>query len=136
MSFLYLRNQEPGVARYSAGAGLYDFAMDGGAQGSIDMGVFIPEFAVITRFNVTTLTAPVGAGASISFGISGSVQLLMVTTGIAAFVINQTLQGVDFNANPQMTGATANVPILMTISGAALTAGKLKFDIEYAEYDF
>lgn len=112
--------------------GQYSFATDGGAQGAISLGVFLPATSVIRSFSVVTRTAPVGVGATISFGFSGSVQALMVTTGITAFVIATAMIGVDLNASPLPLAAFSEV--IMTIATANLTAGIINFEIGYDEY--
>lgn len=132
---LYIRSKKRSYPTKRAGQ--WDFANAGGAISNITLGVFIPANAVITRFYVKTLTAPVGAGGSISFGIATATQLLMVTTGIAAFVVGQVLEGIDFNANPTMASTTpGEAPqITMTISATIQTAGRLAFAIEFDEFD-
>lgn len=136
MDQVYVKNRLY-TGRATTVSGQYNFAQDGGAQGTITSSVFIPGVAVIERFVVKVLTAPVGAGASISFGITGNTQFLMVATGVAAFIVNTVIQGVDFNANPAMASATVGtaIPITMTITAADLTAGRLIYEVTYTEYD-
>ena len=111
-------------------AGLYDFAINGGAIGTINMGVYIPKFAIVTSFKVAVLTTFVGAGAVIAFGLTpGTSQLLMVNSGVEQFTANAAINGVDLSANPFL--ATDFLQVTMTISTAALTAGKLKFLINH-----
>lgn len=138
MSVIYLKNGKDGNSFTSVQGGLYDFPVDGGAVSSINTLVTIPGLAVVRWFLVKVLTAPTSAGAAtISFGIAGSTQFFMTTTGIAGFVINTQVAGVDFNANPQTVSNTlgTGIPVLMTIGTAALTAGKIAFEVGYTEYD-
>ena len=114
-------------------AAVYDFAVDGGAISSINMGIFIPNNAVVNRFFVKTNTAPTGATATISFGHAGDTDAFMVVNGIAAFVVGEDLQGVDFTANP--LEMTAFRQLQITIATAALTAGVIIACIAFTELD-
>ncbi len=136
MSVIYIRNRKRSFSTVRAGE--YDFAKDGGTAGAINTGIFIPALAIIKGFFVKVITAPVGVNATLSFGYTGSVQALMVTNGVAAFVINTVLQGVDLRANPFMASTTFGnaTEVLMTIGTANLTAGRIAFEVEFTEYDF
>lgn len=111
--------------------GQYSFAIDGGAQSTIGLGVWLPVNSVIRGMIAIVRTAPVGAGASLSFGITGSTQALLVTTGVAAFLGNTSVPGVDFDLNPLNVLAFSEVTI--TISGAALTAGRIIAAVTFDE---
>lgn len=136
MGQIFIKNKKQ--SKPTVVAAEYNFLNDGGAIGTINLGLFIPAFAIINRFTVKTIVAPLGAGASISYGFLGQLQFLMVINGVAAFVINQCLTGVDFNANPAMISTTrgAAPQSLMSITGGVLTAGRLVCSIEYTEFDF
>lgn len=137
MSLIFIRSRKRSFNTVRAGE--YDFAKDGGAAGAISTGVYVPGLAIVHRFQAKVITAPTSGGAAtLSFGISGSVQALMVTNAIAVFVINTVVPGVDLNANPLMLSTTfgAAPEILLTIGTAALTAGRIAFEVEYTEYDF
>ena len=120
-------------------AGLYNFDSDptAGAIGTINLGVHIPAFAVITGFWVTELTnVTSGGAATISFGtittnsnpVVSTVNNLMVATAIAGFTA-QPLRGVDLDATPLRL--LVPVDVTMSIAAAALTAGVLQFQIKY-----
>lgn len=136
MEAIFIRNTKRSTGTVRAGE--YDFAKDAGVAGAFNSGVYIPALSVIKRFYVKVITAPVGATATIAFGITGSTQALMVTNGVAAFVINTVVPGVDFNANPLMLSTTfgAASQVLMTIGTANLTAGRIAFAVEFDEFDF
>ena|SRR3990167_1169960 len=112
---------------------IYDFAVDGGAISSINMGVFIPNNAIVTAFYGKTNTAPVGTSGTIAFGHSGDTDAFMVVTGVAGFPVSQTFVGVDFSANP--LEMTAYRQLQITIATTALTAGVIIVSIEYTEFD-
>ena len=122
-------------------SGLYNFLSDGsaGAIGTINLGVHIPAFAVITGFWVTELTAITSGGAAtLSFGtittnsnpVVSTVNNLMTATAIASFTA-QPLMGVDLYATPLRL--LVPVDVTMSIAAFALTAGQLTFQIEYSE---
>lgn len=112
----------------------YSFAIDGGAISSINMGIMIPIFSIVTRFYVRTITAAVGSTATIAFGHSADTDAFMVVTGEAMFNAGETMQGIDFGANPLLMTAARQLQI--TIATAALTAGVIQAHIEFTEEDF
>lgn len=114
-------------------AAVYDFAVDAGAVGSINLGIFIPNNAVVTKFFVKTVTAPVGSTATISFGHSSDTDAWMVVNGTAMFVAGECLPGVDLSANP--LEATAARQLQITIGTAVLTAGVIIACLEFTELD-
>lgn len=122
-------------------SGLYNFLSDGtvGAVGTINLGVHIPAFAVISGFWVTELTAITGgAGATISFGtittnsnpVVSTVNDLMTAQVVANFTA-QPLMGMDLFATPLRL--LVPVDITMSIAVNPLTAGQLSFEIWYSE---
>jgi hypothetical protein len=113
--------------------GEYNFATGGGAIGTIGLGVFIPNNAVINRFWVKTLATGVSGGGTggFTFGIAGPAALVPLAAG--AFIIGAALQGVDFDANPLIMVATSE--ITFTIAGFVWTAGRITFGCDYTEMD-
>ena len=121
-------------------SGLYNFLSDStaGAVGTINLGVHLPAFAVITGFWVTELTAITGGASTLSFGtittnsnpVVSTVNNLMLATAIASFTA-QPLVGIDLYATPLRL--LVPVDVTMSIAGAALTAGQLQFEIWYSE---
>jgi len=119
--------------------GIYDFSNDSGlgAIGTVNLGVFLPQNSIIKRFFVKPINVPTSLGsATLSFVLAGAVNTntLMVVTAIAAFGTQVVRLGVDFNANPFNTIEQGS-QVKMLIATAALTAGKLEFQIEYNEND-
>ncbi len=121
-------------------AGEYNFATDSakGAIGSVNLGVFLPNNIVITRFYAKTLVNPTSLGAAVlSFKIGSAnpgIPAVTLLTPIAfgAFVAPASQSGVDFNANPQSYN---EAQIIFTIAGADLTGGRIAFVIEYDSMD-
>lgn len=122
-------------------SGLYNFLSDptAGAVGTINLGVHIPAFAVISGFWVTELTAITGgAGATLSFGtittnsspVVSTVNNLMLANVVANFTA-QPLMGVDLFATPLRI--LVPVDITMSVAVNPLTAGQLTFEIWYSE---
>jgi len=121
--------------------GYYNFLSDptAGAIGTINLGVHLPAFAIISGFWVTEHTAITSGGAAtLSFGtittnsnpVVSTVNNLMAATAIAGFTA-QPLMGVDLFAAPLRI--LVPVDITMSIATAALTAGELSFEIWYSQ---
>jgi hypothetical protein len=110
----------------------YDFARQGGAQGSIVIGNVPSGMWIIGGF-MNVETAPVGAGASIGITSEGAGDIVAVaaiagapwsTTGKKAIIPKRN--------TPESTSilTTAARQILFVISGADLTAGKVQLYLE------
>lgn len=110
----------------------YDFASDGGAQGSIVIGN-VPSGTWIIGGFMNVETAPVGVGASIGISSEGAGDIVAVaaiagapwsTTGKKAIVPKRN--------TPESTSilTTAARNITFVISAADLTAGKVQLYLE------
>jgi hypothetical protein len=110
----------------------YDFAKNGGAQGSIVIGR-VPSGTWIIGGFMNVETAPVGVGASIGITSEGAGDIVAVaaiagapwsTTGKKAIVPKRN--------TPETTSilTTAARDILFVISAADLTAGKVQLYLE------
>jgi len=115
-------------------SGLYDFSVDGGAQGSITLGR-IPDNASITLAKYEILSAFTSDGAAtVAFGVKTN-----DATGIkGATAFNHGDYAVGFHdAVPDGTATnftaktTAERKIIMTIATADLTAGKVRVWWDY-----
>lgn len=131
-------------------SGLYDFALSGGAIGVIDMTQYLPKFAYVVDFAANaTLALTTGGAATIAYGIrpidnagaATQLQALLVATPFGAFN-NLDANG---NLNPPVSGTVTwgaqlktwnTYTIVMSIAGAALTAGKLQFTCVYIQNEF
>lgn len=124
---------------------LYDFAVDGGATGTIDISAnkLLPVGAVVMGCWARVLTAVTSAGAatlawgptSDADGYSGTaIAKASLTDGAVfnGFDNGGALIWDDTNDHPIYfeVGATSD-DLILTVGTAALTAGKIKFCIQY-----
>jgi hypothetical protein len=118
--------------------GDYDFAVDGGVTGAIKLrNITLPKNAVVTRawYEVLTTFTSASDQSAISIGFTGSTSALLNSIAIND-VTNPWDQGwhgckqlgtaATFSAE-----ATADAELLLTVTGEALTAGKLRLHVEY-----
>lgn len=128
--------------------GDWNFAVEGGAVGTIGLGVFIPGKFNIKYFEYTVITPLTsGGGSGISFGLSSlGLSNLGQVFDFSAFAngaINQSTskssRGFNFNENPLRVNAYApdiTREVTMTIYTNPLTAGRITFSINYDECPF
>lgn len=121
----YFKNDHVQVAEYE-----YDFAVDGGATGSFDLSAKankadIPTGAVIVDHCVVVQTALVGSGASAKIGTTNDDDEFLVLTEEPAAGISNA-----FGGEPNLVAA-GDGDVVMALSGAALTAGKLKVLVSF-----
>lgn len=127
----------------------YDFAEDGGATSTIDLsakaGAFtLPDNALVMNVWMAVETACTSAGSAvISYGNTTDVDGYSGTAGaVATFVLDYIQNGSTVAAallwddtNDHLTGFLANASddrdFSITIATAALTAGKIRFYVEY-----
>ncbi len=105
---------------------LYDFSLQGGAVGTIGLGVSLPAKAIVLEVIQDTLVAPVGVGSTaiLLIGASGTLSdanLVGDTLGVKTVVPVSTLP------HKSAVGGTLGI----AVSGAVLTAGKVRFFIRY-----
>lgn len=123
----YFKNDAVQVAEYE-----YDFAVDGGATGSYDLSAKankapLPVGAVVVDHCVVVQTALTGSGASAKIGTTNDDDEWKVlgAATIATGVSNA------FAGEPVLVAAAGDADVLLDVSGAALTAGKLKVLISF-----
>lgn len=109
----------------------YDFAVDGGATGVHDLSAKankadLPVGCLRKSTHVMVQTALAGVGASAKIGTSASDADLAALAAIASWSASAI-----FNDATAIYVGTTNRDCILTISGAPLTAGKLKVFIEY-----
>lgn len=109
----------------------YDFSSDGGLQGAIGLGVFLPDNAVVKRCYYDVETAfTSGGAATVSLDSEGTGDLKAdeaIATGYSSGQHDGDPDGTAAN----MVKMTAKNEVTMTISTADLTAGKAHFYVEY-----
>lgn len=121
----YFKNDAVQVAEYE-----YDFAVDGGATGTFNLSAKankapLPVGAVVVDHFVVVQTALVGAGASAKIGSTNDDDEYMVLTAAPAAGISDA-----YNGTPVLLAA-GDGDVKLALSGAALTAGKLKVLVNF-----
>lgn len=112
----------------------YDFAADGGAAGTIGMGVYIPNNCIVMFGYAKVTTALTSGGAmNASVGWTGDTAALIGVTAKADWSINAVLEGVDLIV--AMVEATANRELAVTIDTNDGTAGVFEYICQYVEHD-
>ena len=105
----------------------YDFAVDGGAQGALDV-LVAEQNCVLTDFYLVVETACVGATMVLDVGITGDTNLLLADVAVASLAINTlhkpTIVDGTPNVLPMPAKLASGAKVLMEIKTAALTAGK------------
>jgi hypothetical protein len=114
----------------------YDFAVDGGATGVINL-MKAQDALVITAAHAVVKTACTSGGsATVKIGITGNDDLLFgTTTGAVANLTDNALIAPDVvEGTPNVVAFPAKIAagdyVLMTIGTAALTAGKIVVTLE------
>lgn len=118
------------VSNFNIASFVYDFAIDGGAQGTIQSGKILPDDALIFHGMAFVTTALAGGGASIAVGFGASTTALIGATGVASWGLGAMLPGVDLPASPVRL-TSGNTQLNMTISGADLSAGVFVYQCLY-----
>lgn len=108
----------------------YDFSVNGGAIGTIPLGVTIPNACVIDEVTVDVQVAPTGTA-------GGTLTLNVPTDGnlAPALVTGTAVQGpiAQNTGSPLPKKTTAARILQVTIATQALTAGKATFFIRYLQ---
>lgn len=115
---------------------LYDFAVQGGAQGAITLtdldgtAITLPAKAIIRDAYLETLTTLTSGGsATVDIGITGNTDLFFDEAYDNAMFTAAAITAVNDEV-PAKVGASA-VSVLATIGAADLTAGKFVVRIRY-----
>ena len=134
LSLLDADNTEPAsgawvaVSRWAKAE--YDFAGAGGAIGDFDLGVTIPDNALVLSCIVERLTAfTSGGSATVALKIEGANDVITATAFDNAQFTGEVVAGAAVASTKFKTTQARNVT--MTVATAALTAGKYNFHIEY-----
>lgn len=115
----------------------YDFAVDGGAVGTIVLSSkankgLLPEDAVVVNVVTRVVTALAGnAAASAKFGTSGSAALYAADAAIATYSEDALFE----YATNFVADQSSERNVQMVIAGGALTAGKVKVLVEYLHHN-
>ncbi len=114
----------------------YDFAVDGGATGVYTLSskanvAALPEDAIITKVVTRVVTAFAGSGASAIIGNTASSNAFMAIQAVASLSEDAVFSDTDV----VVANAADKQDVIMTVSGGALTAGKLKVLVEYMQHE-
>lgn len=102
----------------------WDFSVNGGAVSSIPLGITLPDNAIIQETIADILVAVTGAGTvQLSVPVDGALQ-----TGTTDSADAIAPQDVSLAAPKKLTAARI---IQVTIAGAVVTAGKVRYYVRY-----
>jgi hypothetical protein len=118
---------------------LYDFTVDGGAVGTINTPIYLPA-GVFARAKIETLVAfTSGGAATIAVNCGGQPILEGSPLGFgdtATINKGEDIATANGSANALINALNvAGGQVTLVIAGAALTAGKANFIIEYNVYN-
>lgn len=106
---------------------VYDFAVDGGAQGDFDI-LKAGKAILVNRIVVNVLAAVTGTGTKLTVGKTGATTASIDATAGDLANINADTKAI---ASSSPMKVPANASVTMSITAAAMTAGKLEFIVEY-----
>lgn len=113
----------------------YDFAVNGGAQGAISLGTTLPAKAVIVGGFMRVIAQVTGVGASVAVSVESANDIQAAAAINGAPWSTTGLKAIVPKANtPEATGillATTAKPVVATVTGADLTAGKFEVFLYY-----
>ena len=109
---------------------LYDFSVNGGLVSGITLG-YLPKGAVIVNAVGVVETAATSAGsATVILGSTTDDNGLVASVAVAALVAKST-HGNSVAANMLQAKVAADQIVIMSIGTAALTAGKIRWMVEF-----
>lgn len=114
----------------------YDFAVDGGGIGTIQLAnsFLLPTGAIVFGGLIDGITLPTsGGGATIAIGLGAGAQAaaLKAATAIATFAAGAVLPIIPVWTAASAFVVAADTKVSVTIATAALTAGKFSINLYY-----
>ena len=111
----------------------YDFAVDGGAISAIDLSAkvgakVLPQGAFVKAVHYSVENAIVGSSSTFAVGNTTSATTYEAATAEATLIADYAI---DTGTTPFMVNSAGDADFLVTIAVGALTAGKVKFFVEY-----
>lgn len=106
----------------------YSFAADGGAMGTLTFGRKLPKGAIVTNIysdEISTLTSGGSATLQLKCGSQNLTGAIAFDTGFSG------TQSQALASSATAIKVSAESEISLTIAGAALTAGEVRFYVEY-----
>ncbi len=113
---------------YRAESVLFDFSVDGGAVGTLEFGRLLPAGAIVKKVTTDEITALTSGGSATLMLKAGATNLLAAA---AAFDTDFGGIGELALADAQGVKLAADAELELVIAVAALTAGKVRFFVEY-----
>lgn len=107
---------------------LYDFSEDGGAVASYNFKRNLPEGAIVTNIysdEISALTSGGSATLQLKCGSQNLTGALAFDTGFASS------QSQALASSATAIKITSEASLILAVAGAALTAGKVRFFVEY-----
>jgi len=118
------------VLREKIVKGVYDFSVQGGAQGTYSLGVELPIHAVVTRSYVDVLATVLPDSAVLGVGSASDADIVAASAAGSVFEIGQS-EGVQTGTAASMLKMTAKKTVYVKIATDDVTAGKFNVFIEY-----
>lgn len=106
----------------------YDFAVDGGATGALTLFTALQDL-VIHRVTAKVVTAVVGTSSTVEVGISGGTAIYVAQTAEASLGA-----GIVLDSKKGSVKLASGAAMIQTIGTAALTAGKVRYMIEFSKF--
>lgn len=117
------------VEGHNTASGQYDFAKQGGAIGSYDSGIHLPNGAIIREVFFDVITAgTTSASGTVSFDANSTGDL---KAALAAASWTGKVAGIPIYTAATMVKLTAARTLLFSIATGALTAGKINAYVDY-----
>ncbi len=122
------KNDGPEVQEYE-----YDFDVDGGLVSALDLSAkagakVLPIGAFVKAVYYSVETAIVGTSSTLAAGNTTSATTYEAATAEATLIADYAI---DTSTTPFMVNSVGDQDFLVTIGTAALTAGKVKYWVEY-----
>lgn len=111
----------------------YDFAVDGGLVSAIDLSAkagsrLLPLGAMVKAVHYSVENAVVGSTSTLAAGNTTSATTYEAATAEATLIADYAI---DTGTTPFMVNSAGDQDFIVTIGTGALTAGKVKFWVEY-----
>lgn len=112
----------------------YDFAVQGGAQAALSLGVTIPANATIIRSWIYTVTQVAGASSTVALSCE-TANNIFSAAAMTSITAGTLTEGVSTGAASVFKPITAACLVTATIATANVTAGKFNVYVEYVVHN-
>jgi hypothetical protein len=129
-------SDQAGAGGYQLAKATYDFSVDGGAVGAIELAssIVIPANAIIMGGLIDGITLPTSGGAAtiaVGLGTGAQAAALKAATAIASYTAGGLISIVPVWTAATAVKVTVDSKISITVATAALTVGKFAINIVY-----